>query len=237
MYDNIKKDNYGILNGNHLKIMACLLMLCDHIGLILLNDNLIARSIGRMAFPIFAFLLVEGMKHTSDVRKYILRLLLFALVSEVPYDLAVFGKAIYIQHQNIFFTLALGLFVIYCFEDKGELNKWSWGILAASLVAAFVCGFDYNMAGILMIFSFYKLSPHNAGADIQERIRINVKLTVVTILIDVLLIGTRQLYSLFALVPINLYNGKRGKNGLKYVFYLFYPLHLMILWCVKMYVG
>lgn len=237
MYDDIKKDDYGILNGNHLKIMACLLMLCDHIGLILLNDNLIARSIGRMAFPIFAFLLVEGMKHTSDVRRYILRLLLFALVSEVPYDLAVFGKAIYIQHQNIFFTLALGLFVIYCFEDKGELNKWSWGILTMSLVVALVCGFDYNMAGILIIFSFYKLSPHNAGANTQERIRINVELTVVTILIDVLLIGTRQLYSLFSLVPINLYNGKRGKNQLKYVFYLFYPLHLIILWCIKMYVG
>jgi len=229
----MKENNYGIFNSNQLKVLACLFMLCDHIGLILLNDNLIARSIGRMAFPIFAFLLVEGMKHTSDMRKYIIRLILFAFISEVPYDLAVFGKAIYIQHQNIFFTLALGLLVIYCFEDKGKLQKWAYGILTISLMAALICKLDYSIAGILIIFSFYKLSPHDAGKNGKERICVNVELAAVTALIDVLFIGTRQLYSLFSLVPINMYNGKRGKAGFKYVFYLFYPVHLLVLWIIK----
>ncbi len=229
---NVSNDKYGIINGNQLKILACLLMLCDHIGLILFNDNLIARSIGRMAFPIFAFLLVEGMRHTSDMKRYMLRLLVFAVISEIPYDLAVFGNVFYLGHQNIFFTLTLGLFVIYCFEDA-LLHKWAYGIMAAALVVAFVCCFDYQMAGILIIFSFYVLSPHRAGCNLQERVKINVELSVVTVLIDVLFIGTRQLFSLFALLPINLYNGERGKLKLKYVFYLFYPLHLMVLWWVK----
>ncbi|MGN0396175.1 MAG: TraX family protein, partial [Coprococcus sp.] len=221
---------------NHLKMLACLFMLCDHVGLVLLDNNLIARSIGRLAFPIFAFLLVEGMKHTSNMKKYILRLIAFAVISEVPDDLAIYGTPFYIGHQNVFFTLALGLFVIYCFESSGVLHKWAYGILAAAMAVALVLRFDYNMAGILIIFSFYMLSPLSGGNDAAKRIKTNIELSAVTAFIDVMFLGTRQLYSLFALLPINLYNGKRGRKGFKYVFYLFYPLHLLILWGIKAYV-
>lgn len=86
-----------------------------------MNNNWIMRAVGRLAFPIFAFLLVEGYRHTSDIRKYFIRLFLFALISEVPFDLASTGQVFDLQKQNIFFTLAAGLIVLYL----GKVAKWN----------------------------------------------------------------------------------------------------------------
>ena len=100
-----KRAETGI-TSNQLKLLACIFMLCDHVGFVLMNNNWIMRAVGRLAFPIFAFLLVEGYRHTSDIRKYFIRLFLFALISEVPFDLVTTGRLFDMQKQNIFFTLA-----------------------------------------------------------------------------------------------------------------------------------
>ncbi|NLC03985.1 MAG: TraX protein, partial [Tissierellia bacterium] len=91
-----------------LKIIALISMVIDHYGAIFQSGIDIYRIIGRLAFPIYAFLLVEGYTHTRDVKKYGRRLLIFALVSELPFDLAFYGKLSF-THQNIFFTLFIGL--------------------------------------------------------------------------------------------------------------------------------
>ena len=94
------------MSGQSLKFIAIATMVIDHIGLALFPDELIWRYIGRISFPIFAFLIVEGFVHTSDFKKYIGRILLFAIISEIPFNLLVSGKVLDFTHQNVFFTFA-----------------------------------------------------------------------------------------------------------------------------------
>ena len=120
-----------------------------------MNNNWIMRAVGRLAFPIFAFLLVEGYRYTSDIRKYFIRLFLFALISEVPFDLVTTGRLFDMQKQNIFFTLAAGLIVLYL----GKVAKWNQmgaviGIVVIMVVAE-ALHFDYGIAGILLIVLMY----------------------------------------------------------------------------------
>ena len=171
-----------------------------------MNNNWIMRAVGRLAFPIFAFLLVEGYRHTSDIRKYFIRLFLFALISEVPFDLASTGQVFDLQKQNIFFTLAAGLVVLYL----GKVAKWNQMGAVIGIVVIMVVSealhFDYGMAGILLI-----------------------------VLIYFLFYGIRQLYAVLAILPISLYNGEYGRKNkvLKYTFYVFYPAHLLILYLLS----
>ena len=111
------------INSFQLKWIAVITMIIDHTGAVLFPDDMVFRYIGRIAFPIFCFLLVEGFFHTRDVRKYMLRLGLFALISEIPYDLAFRDTVLEFEHQNVFFALLLGVFyntlnifinIIYC---------------------------------------------------------------------------------------------------------------------------
>ena len=98
----------GLFNNFTLKMIAIISMLTDHVGCILFPDELIFRAIGRIAFPIFCFLVVEGFFHTRNTWNYLMRLCIFAILSEIPFDLAFFGKVFYLQKQNVFMTLALG---------------------------------------------------------------------------------------------------------------------------------
>ena len=104
-----------------LKILAILAMLLDHIAAVFLSSTtmpyVLMRGFGRIAFPIFCFLVVEGYYHTRDVKKYMIRLAGFALVSEIPFDICFYQKPFYWQHQNVFFTLALGLITIYAIDE------------------------------------------------------------------------------------------------------------------------
>ena len=111
-----------ILNSNVLKIIAMILMLLDHLWATFVPDNQWMTLVGRMAFPIFAFLIVEGYFHTSDYKKYIKRLLIFGLISEIPFNLIYAGSLIFPFHQNVMFTLALGLLIISEI-DKIKSNK------------------------------------------------------------------------------------------------------------------
>ena len=112
------------LSGSTLKLIAIVTMFIDHLGVVAFETQIsnymvpyyIMRLIGRLAFPIFCFLLVEGFFHTRDVKKYALRLLVFAFISEIPFDLAFNRQMFYWRHQNVFFTLFIGLLVIALLE-------------------------------------------------------------------------------------------------------------------------
>lgn len=240
-----------ILSSNILKSIACISMFIDHFGIVFMENNRLMRAMGRLAFPIFAFLIVQGLFHTSDIRKYIVRLGLFAVVSEIPFDLAMHDTLWYPGAQNIFFTLAAGLFAIYALESRGPIGRWRVEIaLAAALLSEFL-RFDYGMAGVGVIVLFYlcekerRCMPAGCGDDkVVERTegdshtgsyfgwKQNLEIVLVSALMYVLCLGMSQMYALLAVIPVNMYSGERGKLKLKYFFYLFYPVHLLLLWLI-----
>lgn len=233
----------GGWSGNAIKIIAVTTMLIDHIGAGVLlpyvsqnydtlagNGSLdgflilytIFRTIGRIAFPIFCFLLVEGFVHTRDVRKYGFRLLLFSLVSEVPFDLLFFGTWFYPFAQNVYVTLFIGLVVLagcrYCEYDS--IKKMV--VAAAGCAAAWFLKSDYDMTGILLIVILYEL---RRDARYQ------------TIAGGVLAALSSRVYfcaAVLAFIPIRMYNGTRGRLNLKYFFYWFYPVHILVLYLIQL---
>lgn len=190
------------------------------------------RMIGRLGFPIFCFLLVEGFQRTHDVKKYALRLGLFALVSEIPFDLCFNGTVLEFGYQNVFFTLFAGLLTMIAFDwiAKKEwaagagLNRvvkivFSAAALAVGAGVAHLLKTDYAATGvicIMVLYLFRKKKPWQIAAGC------------VAFLWEV----TAPL----AFIPIGFYNGKRGLR-MKYFFYAFYPVHLFLIWLVSMLMG
>lgn len=213
-----------------LKLIAIITMTIDHIGAIFIPNSswlyLVSRSIGRLAFPIFAFLIVEGFFHTREVKKYMLRLGIFAIISEVPFDLAFYNSYLHMGHQNIFFTLFLGLLAIYLINTvekkyQGKMlfvNLANAGItIAISLIAALLQT-DYKFMGILLIVAFYLFRGSK---------------TLLVVSMILLSSSIIQMLSVLSIIPIAFYNGKKGKN-IKYFFYVFYPAHLLVLYFIKL---
>ncbi|MDF2822298.1 MAG: TraX protein [Clostridiales bacterium] len=221
-----------------LKIIAVVTMLIDHAGF-LLFDNLVAlRIIGRLAFPIYAFLLTEGYKKTSNKKKYLLRIGLFALISEIPFNLALFyspstlsGYSLsqtYIS-QNIYFTLFIGLLAIMIYEyfiDK-HIKEYAMSTLIGAFLIATFAMTDYGWYGIAMIFIFHLYKKGN--------IKLIIGLLIINSLMAFVGRDYIQSFSLLALFPIFYYNGNKGYSSkwLQYAFYAFYPLHLLVLFLFK----
>lgn len=210
-----KRESIG-LSTFALKMIAVISMAIDHTGAVLFPRYAILRIIGRLAFPIYAFLLVEGFFHTRDVKKYAIRLGLFALVSEVPFDLAFFRTPFYWGHQNIFFTLFLGILAIL-FVEKQKNNFLGFILLFTGGFVAEFLHTDYGAFGILTIAIYYVFRKK----DILKTVSIALS--------NILLAGGIQAYAALSMIPILFYNGKKGPS-LKYLFYGFYPLHLLILY-------
>ncbi len=206
------------LTSYQLKWIGIITMMTDHIGAILFPKEMIFRIIGRLSFPIFCFLLTEGVRHTHDIRMYMLRLAGFALLSEVPYDLAFYEHILDFRRQNVYFTLLLGVILLYLLENTGM-----WPIKAAEVLLvmwmAEVLRVDYGYEGILLIGIFCLLRGHLCF------------LTAGAVFWNFLFENRLQLYGALAVIPIMLYSGERGKK-MKYFFYIFYPMHLSILYMV-----
>lgn len=242
MNTSIKKP----FSGSTLKWIAILTMLIDHIGACILEVfvldaygvspfkglpsemrifwyqiDLCLRLIGRIAFPIFCFLLVEGAIHTRNIKKYMARLAVFALVSEIPFDLAFHNQPFYWDNQNVFLTLLFGLVAIWILkESKGEI----WRLPVAFLLPAFVaecCHTDYGAAGVAVIILMYILR----GVPWLRFLACYGVLVFMSIL---------EVPCLLSFVLIALYNGERGRQP-RYFFYGFYPGHLLVLWAVGCY--
>lgn len=189
-------------------------MFIDHMGAVFFPGELMFRYIGRIAFPIFAFLLVEGYFHTRDVRRYMLRLGLFAVISEIPYDLAFRETVLEFEHQNVFFTLFIGVAMMYALEKSPQWQAKAAEVLLAMWAASLLCS-DYRYKGILLIAVYYFLRGRR-----REEFMLGAGW-------NFLWNWEIQGYGALASIPIAMYSGQRGRS-MKYFFYLFYPLHLAV---------
>ncbi len=156
----LNKKPFGGLTSDMLKILAVIFMVLDHLWATIVSGNDWMTYLGRLTFPIFAFQIAEGFIHTSNVKKYILRLLVFAVVSEIPFNLFYGGSWFYPYHQNVIFTLLLGLLGIVLI-DKARKDKTAKTIIKSVLLlipvsfAAFIGFPDYGFWGYLTVIMFY----------------------------------------------------------------------------------
>lgn len=262
---------YQFLSGSALKVIAVLAMVLDHLCKIILQwlvanywsgmvsggqmtqerfqqiDEFIRfrlQSIGVLAFPLFCFLLSEGFHYTRSRKRYLLSMLAFALISELPFDVAFFGRLaklsgtfpFYFNYQNVFFTLFLGLLTLVCLEKLSSKSAARADkIRAAVLQILCAAGFaaiaelihcDYGMQGILYIAAFYIGRKHRIYQ---------------VLLFLLAYMGTTgnqpPLCILLSCLLMLLYNGKRGKLKGKYFFYIFYPAHILVLYFIQLMLG
>lgn len=203
-------------------------MIIDHYGAIFHSNIDIYRILGRLAFPIYSFLLVEGYFHTKDVKKYIKRLFIFALISEIPFDYAFYNKLSF-MHQNIFFTLSIGLIAIYFLDNKeGKYNFSKQLILVIAGLLALLLSVDYNFIGIIYILSFYFTRNYAKTKRLS-------KVTLTLFIANLLFTSALQQFSLLAIPIIYFYNGELGPKNkiLQISFYAAYPLHLIVFYILK----
>ena len=225
-----KRSNRGF-SQESLKLIACLTMLLDHIGLVFFPGSVL-RDIGRLSFPVFCFLLSEGFYHTRSRGCYALRLLGAMLLSELPFDLAFFGR-VYWGHQNVMLTLLLGFLAVWAVTEAPNGIVKGVSALGIVLGAEFLCS-DYGGTGVLLILMF-ALTRELPG---KNWIRAVLMLLLFAQMpsITLLRIGgfavTQQMLGTLAMVPIALYSGekKTGSKALQTAFYLFYPVHLTVLY-------
>lgn len=224
------RERFGI-SGSTLKILAIISMTIDHFaasvlsrGIMLLpsvSSNLelmrflrklysAMRAIGRPAFPIFCFLLVEGFTHTKSWKKYAARLFLFALISEIPFDYGLRGGFFVSHHQNVFFTLFIGLMVMILYTKFYDKLLLKYLVLGLGLLAGKYFYVDYGFKGVFLIEVLFLFRHERLMQIIAGTFAISWEAT-----------------APIAFLPIWLYNGKRGLN-LKYFFYAFYPIHLIL---------
>lgn len=213
------------LSGDTLKWIAIVTMFIDHFAYVYVNPlssaYMVLRGIGRLAFPIYCFLLVEGFRHTSNYAHYLVRLTLFALISEIPFDLALYGVPFYWGYQNVMLTMLIGLAGLGAYQwcVNRQMPIYAIMVVIAAMVTAWLIDCDYGAEGVLLIFMFYLFqnSP-------MKR--------VVALGFWCVLFGGLEIWGAAAALPLALYNGKRGDCGrwFKWFGYAFYPLHLFLLW-------
>lgn len=220
-------------SGVTLKRIACISMFLDHLGASLLEAgallnapvpdarllqlDFVLRRFGRIAFPIYCFLLVEGFLHTHDVSRYAQRLVLFALLSEIPFDLAFFRTAFYPGHQNVYWTLALGIAALCWLRRNEQDGTVSFsGLLGCVFLAVLAecLHTDYGAIGVLLIGFLYLLRRDRAAQCFAGGLLVSYELP-----------------APLAFAATYFYNGERGRCGKvqQWVFYWFYPVHLAVL--------
>nr|MBQ8253260.1 conjugal transfer protein TraX [Lachnospiraceae bacterium] len=232
------------MNGALLKKIAVLTMLVDHIGaafFIIFTSSYdgsaafpgadiiyqIMRIIGRTAFPVFCFFIVEGFFKTRSRKRYLGRLAVFALISEIPFDLAFYDRVWNMTSQNVFFTLFFGLLALTALHAGKQVlraRKGRWRINTAGFVflmmlcpaAAYFCRTDYNVSGVLLILILYELREQRFLACLCGY-----------------LCMLHESWCFPAFVLLNFYDGSRGKSS-KYFYYVFYPVHLLCLAMLRM---
>jgi len=237
----------------HLKIIALATMIIDHVGAVLFPQYLVLRVIGRLAFPIYVYLLAEGFRHTKKPGRFLMRLGLFALVSQPAFDWAIRGGRFlwdtdFFNNTNIFYTLFLGGAAIYVFDfARGKLTD-SMGKVAANVAAAVplvafmwlaeVLSTDYGAYGVVFIFAMYAINSRKFRLVVMAlaclwQHRWIVERTIAALgeyapplptTLHMMMIPA----TLAAVVLVAFYNGKRGP-GFKWLFYWSYPVHLMVL--------
>lgn len=215
------KQRFG-LTGNQLKILAMIAMTCDHVGLQLLPKYSILRIIGRLALPIYAYMIAEGCRYTHDRKKYLLRLASLAFACQIVYFFAM-GSL----YQCILVTFSLSVCLIYLW-DAGP----GWKFYAGLLVVFFLCRIlpdllpgtdfqiDYGVWGVCLPLLIYISS---------------VKGLLISLIFLALDYGGTQWLALAAVPLLMLYNGQRGKWKIGKLFYFYYPAHLVIIYILSLF--
>lgn len=220
------------VSADLLKWIAIITMFIDHIGAAVVEKTNIyllpygkvldftLRFIGRLAFPIFCFLLIEGFYHTRSRKKYLCNLLIFALISELPFEISFLGEIVF-GFRNVYWTLAIGMIMMLLFEKIKEsalekINLWFFLTIAACAILAEIVHTDYGAIGIILIYILYKLRDDRKQQCICGAIATAYEIT-----------------APIAFLLIYKYNGVRKQKHLKYFFYAFYPLHLLFLYWVR----
>ena len=232
-----------------LHIIAMILMLCDHLWGTIVPGNDWLTCIGRISFPMFAFMIAEGYFHTSNLKKYVNRLLIFALISEIPFNLAMGSSVFYPIHQNVLWSFLISIGLIH-WNEKAKATGKNWKQVAigcATIILGYILGLltmvDFYHAGILMVLVFYFFRQKKWWSYIGQVVclwYINTEL-LGGYGYEIQLLGgihfiQRQVFAMLALIPIWLYRGRQGYHSklFKYICYGFYPVHLLVLGLIKM---
>ena len=216
------------LDETQLKLIALISMLTDHVGFVFFPSVTWMRAVGRIAMPIFALCVSEGYYYSKNRNKYLIRIGIFALISEIPFDLC-FRSTIDLKHQNVMVSFflavcALVLFDAFCNISENELVNTAVSIVPVLFAAVLARGLrsDYSYIAVISVYIFY----------ITRRLPYPVSVLSGIGFISMIRIKGIYAYTGLAGIPVLMYNGKRGK-GLKYLFYVFYPLHLLILYFIR----
>lgn len=222
-----------------LKIIACFTMLLCHIPFVYPQYSVPLIYIGKISFPLYAFLISEGYVHTRNFSKYLTRLIVFGVISQIPAYLLFVGKSFNGLYLNIFFTLALGLLGIRIY-DKIKSKYISIPLIILLAVLAELLKFDYGAFGVLMIVCFYVFKRNKLNMVLSQMFLMFIlymkKMSYYTFsLFNLQYILFQLLFSVISLAIILTYNGKKGKSSgkIKLMFYFFYPVHLIILDLLK----
>ena len=232
----MERMRYGILNGNHLKLIAAFAMLLDHVGILLFPQVRLLRILGRLAYPIFAFMIAEGCRYTKHKWRYFLMVFGLGAACQLVYYF-VSGDT----YLNILLTFSCSILLIYVLQAANKEQDWLrrfWFSMLFALLFSAVYGLtrlvtiDYGFWGIMVpVFAAVPLGNGKTGS----------KLPVLMVFAGLLFLaadlGGIQHYGMLAVPLLLLYNGQRGRWNLKYFFYIFYPAHLAVLqgiaWLVR----
>lgn len=217
--------NIRIINASLIKWIAVITMLIDHVGMVFFPEYEILRWIGRISFPLFAFLLGEGYKHTSNIWKYFLRLGIFGVISEVLFDYCFYGEFFYPYKQNIFFELLLGLLVLYLIDREYVIKGKDFTIyiqlviVIISCIMAYFAHFSYEYVGILLIVIMYYIRSYFPMFSLAAFVVYLIPYGIVN-----------ALFMLLSLPLIYMYNGRAGNSAkkLKWLFYIIYPMQFVV---------
>ena len=223
------------LSSFQLKLIALIAMTVDHAGALFFPGTLWMRLLGRLAMPVFCFSAAEGFRHTRDAKKYLLRMLLFALLSALPYFLA-FGWT-----QNVLFSLTCGIAALYYMEHAETRGKKALVLFLFCVISVLLLC-DWYFVGVLFVVGFYYADRdiRKLGGVLLAGYLSNLAVMGGAMLFtgnDSYLTGALvQFAGLLALPLLALYSGERGMR-LKWGFYIYYPAHLLVLWAIKLRLG
>lgn len=232
-----------------LHILAMAFMLLDHIYWSGLVDFTWFTCVGRLAFPIFAFMIAEGFHYTKSRKKYMLRLLIFAVITEIPFNLVAGGSIFYIGHQNVLWTFLLSVILLWLYEkirlEKSSVFRFfAYPIITLVVMVIAVLGMtDYNAIGVATVILFH-FTRADENTSPRKRIFFFIVQLLAVCYLNVIVTGTPdysvnlfgtyfsiQSFAVFALPVIWFYNGKQGyyNKYIKWSYYLFYPVHCLVL--------
>jgi len=223
------------LSSFSLRLLALLAMCLDHAGLSLFPAASYLRAIGRMAFPLYCFLLVQGFVHTRDVRAYGRRLLLFALVSEIPFDLLIFGRLSSGVEQNVLFSLLFSLMALTAYDALRDRPLQAYLVCCALAVSAMALRLSFGWLSVVLCLCFY------GARESRLRTALLASGALTLYALSLLLSGVDRSWaltsfcSLLSLPLILLYSGKPGprRPWLSFAFYAAYPAHLLLLYWLR----